>query len=108
MSARAIGSPAATQRSQNPDTISTSDVPARPASVSHADNSAKKASFMSRLYSHDVRLSHKREVLRRPQNTDPRVGGGAIECDGKKSPATHLFDSPLSLLSGAPLSVNSG
>ena len=40
---------------------------------------------MSRLYSHDVRLSHKCEVLRRPQNTDPRVGGvdGAIECDGK-------------------------
>ena len=40
---------------------------------------------MSRLYSRKVRLSHKCEFLRRPQNTDPRVGGvhGAIECDGK-------------------------
>ena len=43
---RANGSPAATQRSQKPDTISVSGVPARPACVSHPDNSAKKASFM--------------------------------------------------------------
>ena len=48
---RASGSPAAPQRSQKPDTMSVSDVPARPACVSHADNSAKKASFMPRLYS---------------------------------------------------------
>jgi hypothetical protein len=35
MRARASGSPAATQRSQNPDTMSVSGVPARPASASH-------------------------------------------------------------------------
>src|SRR5262249_1027679 len=56
MRARASGSPAATQRSQNPDTMSVSGVPERPASASHADNSAKKASFTPRLYSHNVRL----------------------------------------------------
>src|SRR5690242_5367057 len=51
---RPSGRPAATQRSQNPDTMSLSDVPARPAWVSHADKSAKKFSFISRLY----RLRH--------------------------------------------------
>ena len=40
--ARPSGSPAATQRSQNPETISVSEVPARPAWVSHADNSVKE------------------------------------------------------------------
>src|SRR5215475_8688223 len=58
MRARASGSPAATQRSQNPDTMSVSDVPARPAWVSHADNSAKKASFTPRLYSHNAGFWH--------------------------------------------------
>src|SRR5262245_48640913 len=58
MRARATGTPAATQRSQNPDTISTSEVPARPACVSHADNSVKTASFMPRLYSHAVWFWH--------------------------------------------------
>jgi hypothetical protein len=38
--------PATTQRSQNPDTMSFSELPARPACVSHADSSAKKASFI--------------------------------------------------------------
>jgi hypothetical protein len=52
---RASGSPAATQRSQNTDTMSVSDLPARPACVSHAESSAKKASFTPRLYNHDVR-----------------------------------------------------
>src|SRR5262249_37709075 len=58
----ASGSPAATQRSQNPDTMSVSDVPARLASASHADNSAKKASFTARLYSHDARLWHSSDL----------------------------------------------
>src|SRR5262245_19236178 len=58
MRARASGSPAATQRSQKPDTMSVSDAPARPAWVSHSDNSAKKASFTPRLYSHNGRLWH--------------------------------------------------
>ena len=53
--ARASGSPAATQRPQNPDTMSLSDVPARVAWISHADNSAKKASFTQLLYSQNVR-----------------------------------------------------
>ena len=52
---RGSGSPAATHRSQNPDTMAVSEVPARPASVSHADSSARKASFMPRLYSRKVR-----------------------------------------------------
>src|SRR5262245_1233809 len=64
MSARAIGTPAATQRSQNPDTMSVSDVPARPAWVSHSDNSAK--SFTPRLYSHNVRLWHQAAVRECP------------------------------------------
>src|SRR5262249_11559734 len=58
MSARASGSPAATQRSQNPDTMSVSGVPARPAWVSHSDNSAKEASFTPRLYSHSAQWWH--------------------------------------------------
>jgi hypothetical protein len=33
-------------------------VPARPAWVSHSDNSAKKASFTPRLYSHNARFWH--------------------------------------------------
>src|SRR5262245_48484047 len=64
MRARATGTPAATQRSQNPDTISISDVPARPAWVSHADNSAKTASFMPPLYSHAVWFWHQAEGIR--------------------------------------------
>src|SRR5262245_56681662 len=56
MRARASGSPAATQRSQNPDTMSVSDVPARPAWVSHADSSEHEASFTPRLYSHHALL----------------------------------------------------
>jgi hypothetical protein len=36
--------------------MSVSDVPARPAWVNHADNSAKKASFIPRLYGHNVRF----------------------------------------------------
>ena len=48
--ARLSGNPAATQRSQNPDTISISGVPASPACVSHADISVKNASFMLRVY----------------------------------------------------------
>jgi hypothetical protein len=40
------------------NTMSVSDVPSRPAWASHADNSAKKASFTPRLYSHNVRLWH--------------------------------------------------
>src|SRR6202035_3742316 len=48
--ARPSGSPAATQRSQNPDTISVSEVPARPACVSHAANALKEASFIAALY----------------------------------------------------------
>ena len=48
--ARPSGNPAATQRSQNPDKMSVSEVPARPAWVSHADNSMKEASFISGLY----------------------------------------------------------
>src|SRR5215469_7924560 len=51
--ARPNGIPAATQRSQKPDTMSISAAPAKPACVSQADNSVKKASFMSRLYSLD-------------------------------------------------------
>jgi hypothetical protein len=42
---------AATQRSQNPETMSVSGVPAKPAWVSHADNSLNSFSFMPRLYS---------------------------------------------------------
>ena len=67
---RASGSPAATQRSQKPDTMSVSEVPARPACVSHADNSAKKASFMPRLYSRKV-----------PAGTE-RVYRGAVSAFG--------------------------
>jgi hypothetical protein len=44
---RASGSPAATHRSQNSDTMTVSGVPARPASVNHADNSVKNFSFMT-------------------------------------------------------------
>src|SRR5262245_45095357 len=58
MCARASGSPAATQRSQHPARMSVSDVPARPAWVSHSDNSAKEASFTPRLYSHNARFWH--------------------------------------------------
>src|SRR5262249_15660802 len=58
MCARASGSPAATQRSQHPARMSVSDVPARPAWVSHSDNSAKEASFTPRLYSHKVGFWH--------------------------------------------------
>jgi hypothetical protein len=47
---RPSGSPAATQRSQNPDTMSVPEVPAKPAWMSHADNSVKEASFMWGLY----------------------------------------------------------
>ena len=47
---RPSGIPAATQRSQNTETMSVSGVPARPAWVSHADNSVKRFSFMPRLY----------------------------------------------------------
>jgi hypothetical protein len=57
---RASGSPAATHRSQNPDTMAVSGVPARPACVSHADSSAKKASFMPRLYSRKVQACTER------------------------------------------------
>src|SRR3974390_28475 len=51
---RASGSPAAAHRSQNPDTMAVSGVPARPACVSHAESSAKKASFIPRLYNRKV------------------------------------------------------
>jgi len=36
--------------------MSVSDAPARPAWISHADKSAKKASFTPRLYSHNAPL----------------------------------------------------
>ena len=52
--ARPSGMPAATQRSQNTEKISVSGVPARPAFVSHADNSPKKLSFMPGLYRHSA------------------------------------------------------
>src|SRR5215471_18969300 len=48
--ARSSGSRAAAQRLQNPDTMWVSEAPARPASVSHAGNSAKSFSFISGLY----------------------------------------------------------
>jgi hypothetical protein len=47
---RSSGSPAATHRSQNPDTMADSGVPARPAWVSYSANSVKEASFIWRLY----------------------------------------------------------
>jgi hypothetical protein len=40
--------------------MAVSGVPARPACVSHADSSAKKASFMPRLYSRKVRAGTER------------------------------------------------
>jgi hypothetical protein len=51
LTVRASGTPPATQRSQKPDTISVSAVPARPACVSHADNFAKNGLLMTELYS---------------------------------------------------------
>src|SRR6516165_5404902 len=57
---RGSGSPAATHRSQNPDTMAVSGVPATPACVSDADSSAKKAFFMPRLYSRKVRAGTER------------------------------------------------
>src|SRR5262249_53545216 len=47
---RPSGMPAATQRSQNTETMSVSGVPARPAWVSQADKSVRKFSFIPRLY----------------------------------------------------------
>jgi hypothetical protein len=48
-----------------------SDVPARLDSASHADNSAKKASFTARLYSHDARLWHFSDLARCVTETAP-------------------------------------
>src|SRR5580704_68780 len=67
--ARPSGSPAATQRSQNPDTMSVSEVPARPAWVSHAANALKEASFIPALY--------------RPPRRSGRLGAGGV--------ATHFL-----------------
>src|SRR5262245_13983191 len=81
MRARASGSPAATQRSQNSDTMSVSDVPSRPAWASHADNSAKKASFTPRLYSHNVRLAVRGNHDLRGQPISPATAGEAVCSD---------------------------
>ena len=61
---RLSGNPAATQRSQNLDTISISGVPASPACVSHADISAKNASFMLRVYQGQDRCDEGRKAIR--------------------------------------------
>jgi hypothetical protein len=81
---RSSGNPAATQRSQKPVTMSSSDVPARPVCVSQADNSAKKASFMAQLYSAKIsaasrelfvalfeRSRHQNDLNRRAARTIP-------------------------------------
>src|SRR5262245_285185 len=95
MRARATGTPAATQRSQNPDTISISDVPARPAWVSHADNSAKTASFMPPLYSHAVWFWHQAELAARLRGCPLSVGRAPLQAkqavvkSGLKLPAVR-------------------
>ena len=55
-----------------PDTISVSAVPARPACISHADNSAKRSLLMTELYSatnyQEINLS-KEKYLATPGHT---------------------------------------
>ena len=80
---RASGSPPATHRSQNPDTMAVSGVPARPACVSHADSSAKKASFMLRLYSLKVRAG-----------TEPVYGGARCPLLAQSGHSTTEFQYP--------------
>src|SRR5262245_10321502 len=60
---RPSGIPAATQRSQNTETMSVSGVPARPAWVTHADNSLRRVSFMARFVRWSLHLSrHHRQA----------------------------------------------
>src|SRR6516225_4452388 len=67
---RASGSPAAKQRSQKPVTMSSSAVPVRPACVSHAETSAKTASFILRLYRGEVAAGSVRDASHLADKTD--------------------------------------